>query len=91
VGNYFVKLEGKVDALVFSGGIGERSALLRKAVTEKCRCLGVDLDVEKNNKGPESEGQTVTDISKEPGRAPRVLLCQTNEQVSFDVLYYLLL
>lgn len=82
-GNYFVKLGGKVDAIVFSGGIGEKSALLRRAIVEKCRCLGFELDGGRNAKGPESDEQTVTDISKEPGREPRVLICQTNEQVGF--------
>lgn len=81
VGNYFVKLDGQVDAIVFAGGIGEKSALLRKVLVEKARCLGVAVDTAANETGP-AEDQTVLDISKEAGKGPRVLVCQTDEQVS---------
>ncbi|KAF7619436.1 hypothetical protein AFLA_001062 [Aspergillus flavus NRRL3357] len=84
IGNYFVKLEGKVDALVFAGGIGEKSALLRKTVIEKCQCLGVAIDASANDKGP-SDDQTVMDISKGDGSGPRVIVCQTDEQ--FEMAY----
>ncbi|GAB1194673.1 hypothetical protein APSETT444_003919 [Aspergillus pseudonomiae] len=87
IGNYFVKLEGKVDALVFAGGIGEKSALLRKTIVEKCQCLGVAIDASANDKGP-SDDQTVMDISKVGDSGPRVMVCQTDEQLSF--LAYLL-
>ncbi|RAH48051.1 putative acetate kinase [Aspergillus brunneoviolaceus CBS 621.78] len=80
IGNYYLKLGGKVDALVFAGGIGEKSALLRKAVIERCQCLGFAIDEASNDKGP-GEGQTVVDVSKAGGsRGPRVLICQTDEQ-----------
>ncbi|KAH6854409.1 Acetokinase family-domain-containing protein [Chaetomium sp. MPI-CAGE-AT-0009] len=35
VGAYYVSLRGRVDALVFAGGIGERSARLRAAVVDQ--------------------------------------------------------
>ncbi len=77
IGSYYVRMEGKVDALVFAGGIGEKSALLRATVTEKCRCLGFSIDVTKNN-GPVDK--VVTDVGK-VGQKPRILICQTDEQV----------
>lgn len=80
IGNYFVKLDGQVDGLVFAGGIGEKSALLRKTLVEKSRSLGFAIDESKNNQGPKDD-QTVLDISKESGSGRRVLVCQTNEQV----------
>ena len=40
VGNYFVKLGGKVDALAFSGGIGDKSEELRKVVIERWPAWG---------------------------------------------------
>ena len=70
-----------MDALVFAGGIGEKSALLRRAVVEKCRCLGFTIDEGKNSGGAKDEDDAVVDISKEPGKSPRVMICQTNEQV----------
>jgi len=78
IGSYYVKLNGQVDALVFAGGIGEKSALLRRTLVEQCRSLGVAIDHGANDKGPGDE--TVKDISLD-GKGPRVLICQTNEQV----------
>lgn len=81
IGNYYVKLGGEVDALVFAGGIGEKSALLRQILAEKCQSLGVAIDSDANDKGVEDD-QTVKDISKGGSKGPRTMICQTNEQVS---------
>lgn len=75
-------LHGKVDALVFAGGIGEKSDLLRKRVTEECQCLGFGIDEEKNGKKIE---ELVQDVGKE-GASHRTLVCQTNEQ--FEMARY---
>lgn len=80
IGNYYLKLNGQVDGVVFSGGIGEKSALLRKTLIDKCQCLGLALDDAANDKGP-GDGETVKDLSQGSGKGPRVLVCQTNEQV----------
>ncbi|KAL5050047.1 hypothetical protein BDW71DRAFT_174630 [Aspergillus fruticulosus] len=85
IGNYFVKLDGQVDGIVFAGGIGEKSALLRKAVIEKTRCLGFAVDSEENEKGP-GEDETVVDITASgKSDAKRVFICQTDEQ--FEMAY----
>jgi acetate kinase len=76
VGNYFVKLDGQVDALVFAGGIGEKSALLRSRVVEKCACLGFTIDETKNSEPAEA---SVVDIGKSGKFA--TLICQTDEAV----------
>lgn len=83
IGNYYVKLSGKIDAVVFAGGIGEKSALLRRTLCEKCESLGIAMDLEANDKGPD-DNETVKDISKGSGKGPRVFICQTNEQVRFN-------
>ncbi|DAA78466.1 TPA_exp: putative acetate kinase [Trichophyton benhamiae CBS 112371] len=85
IGNYFVKLGGKIDAIVFAGGIGERSALLRSCIAEKCRCIGIAIDSEANSAGIPSEDQTVVDISEKPGQRPAALICQTDE--AFEMAY----
>ena len=82
IGNYYVKLGGKVDALVFAGGIGEKSAYLRQVVVEKVACLGFTTDNEKNNKG--TSGDDVTDIGAS-GSALRTLIVETDEDVSFSI------
>jgi acetate kinase len=87
VGSYFVSLEGQVDALVFAGGIGEKSATLRRAVTQKVRCLGFALDEEKNEAvGSTQKNHVVADVTGTTNQQvteaapPKVLVCQTDEQ-----------
>ena len=76
VGSYYVTLHGQVDALVFAGGIGEKSALLRKRVTEQVGCLGFEVDDEKNGK---DISKVVQDVGKN-GAKHMTLVCQTDEQ-----------
>lgn len=80
IGSYYVKLEGQVDALVFAGGIGEKGALLRTRIVEKCECLGFELDEQTNNNKIED---VVRDVGTE-GARHRTLVCQTDEQVSIS-------
>ncbi len=47
----YIPLLGGIDALVFAGGIGEHSGLLRTAVCRKLSYLGIDLNNETNMKG----------------------------------------
>ncbi|KAJ7056653.1 Acetokinase family-domain-containing protein [Mycena amicta] len=80
VGSYHLKLGGEVDALVFSGGIGERSHDLRKVVAERVECLGyAQIDPEKNGSA-ESQKDVVVEISQS-AEHKRVLVCRTDEQV----------
>lgn len=76
VGSYYVKLGGKVDALVFAGGIGEKGAQLRTAIVAQLQCLGLELDDSRNQK---PDDQIVADITKS-GSRHKVLVCQTDEQ-----------
>jgi len=77
-----VTLNGKVDALVFAGGIGEKSDLLRKRVTEEATCLGFEIDEELNGKKIED---AVQDVGKK-GAKHRTLVCRTDEQ--FEMARY---
>jgi acetate kinase len=76
VGTYYVALEGKVDALVFAGGIGEKSDRLRRVVVDKVSCLGFDVDQGRNGRSIE---RVVQDVGKE-GAKHRTLVCLTDEQ-----------
>lgn len=77
VGSYWLKLGGKVDALVFSGGIGERSVELREVVMQRCACLGLKLDQEKN-KTVDSVPGKVVEIGDD---GSKILVCRTDEQL----------
>ncbi|KAK5106093.1 hypothetical protein LTS08_000209 [Lithohypha guttulata] len=74
VGNYYVKLGGEVDAIVFAGGIGEKSAMLRKMVIEKVSCLGFTVDDQKNE---HLEEGTIVTIGEH--NTKKTLVCQTDE------------
>ncbi|KAL6833127.1 acetate kinase [Trichoderma sp. SZMC 28015] len=78
VGSYYVSLKGDVDAIVFAGGIGERSARLRSAVVEQAGCLGFAIDAALND--AEGAGdKTVRELSSKDSKH-KVLVCQTDEQ-----------
>ncbi|KAM3502762.1 hypothetical protein MY10362_004633 [Beauveria mimosiformis] len=81
VGSYYVSLRGGVDALVFAGGIGERSARLRGAVVDGLGSLGFFLDHDANGRpvGRGQENVAVEDISR-PDARHKVLVCRVDEQ-----------
>ena len=79
VGAYYLKLGGQVDALVFSGGIGEKGVELRETVIEKMGCIGFKLD-EAMNTNVDKEDGVVVDIGLNK-QDHRVLVCRTDEQV----------
>ena len=66
---FATELGGKVDALVFTGGIGENSSTIRKNVLDRLAVLGFNVDVAVNNdmfRGKEGvisqEGSTVAAV-----------------------------
>lgn len=69
-------LGGQVDAIVFAGGIGEKSAELRKRVVGACECLGFRIETSKNERKVED---VVQDVGAEGARC-RILVCRTDEQ-----------
>lgn len=91
LGAYFVKLQGKVDALVFAGGIGERSVEVRESVVRGAGCLGFGIDEGKNEgvrkeRKERGESLKVLDVSPEERKGPRTLVCWTDEQVRLILL-----
>ncbi|KAK3941883.1 Acetokinase family-domain-containing protein [Diplogelasinospora grovesii] len=79
VGSYYVTLNGKVDALVFAGGIGEKGDTLRSAVVKNIACLGFAVDEGRNKKDEKHKGDVVRDITGKDARH-HVLVCKTDEQ-----------
>jgi acetate kinase len=78
IGSYWVKMGGKVDALVFAGGIGEKGKEFREAVCEQVSCLGVGIDKTKNKRVNDSE-EEVIEISR--WKRVKTLVVKTDEQV----------
>lgn len=74
VGSYIAALGG-LDALVFTGGIGENSADVRKAICENLEYLGIEFDKSANN-SKEKEKAITTAKS-----AASVFVIPTNEEL----------
>lgn len=49
VGAYAAAMDGRLDALVFTGGIGENAAMVREMVLARLALLGFKIDKEANN------------------------------------------
>lgn len=75
VGAYFAVLNG-ADAIVFTGGIGENSDIMRKLVTENMTAFGIEIDEKKNN----VKASEITDISGKKSKV-KVLIVPTNEEL----------
>ena len=75
IGQFFVDLNG-LDYLVFTAGIGEHAADIRKMVCDKVACLGIELDDEKNDN---CHGDVV-EISSTNSNV-KVLVIPTNEEI----------
>ena len=75
IGSYVAALGG-VDAIVFTGGIGENAPDTREGVCKGLEFLGLDFDFDKNNeiRGVDAE------ISK-PNSKVKVLVIATNEEL----------
>lgn len=75
IGAYTVAMEG-VDVIIFTAGIGENGVDFRKEVCAKLECLGVKIDVDKNN----CRGKEV--IISTPDSKVTVMVIPTNEELT---------
>ncbi len=73
----YAAVMGGVDLIVFTGGIGENSASMRRRVLQRLDFLGVDFDEDLNN---ESHDKQVQMISSNRSRT-KVLVVKTNEEL----------
>ncbi len=74
VGSYAAVLDG-VDALCFTGGIGENASFIREKVCAGLDYMGLNIDPVKNNKN----SKEARDISTN-GSAGRIFVIPTNEE-----------
>ena len=72
IGAYAAAMGG-VDALIFTGGIGENSNLVRAEVCKDLEFMGIEIDLEKNDKKE-------TDLST-PNSKVKILRIPTNEEL----------
>jgi len=77
----YAAVMGGADAVVFTGGIGENSALIRHRVAQRLEFMGARLDEEANREARVGDGVPVAAISPPHGRC-RLLVVATDEQLA---------
>ncbi len=75
IGAYIAVL-GRLDALVFTGGIGENAPVIRERCCEDLTCLNIKIDTGKNNSSTDPLRQISPSNSK-----VKVLVVPTNEEL----------
>ncbi len=77
IASYTATLDGRLDAIVFTGGIGENSGPIRELVLNRLGIFGIELDSEKNLKARfGGEGIITADNSRIPA-----MVISTNEEL----------
>lgn len=79
LGSYLVALDGDVDAVVFAGGMAEKSPLLRSMLCENLARLGFSVDEAKNYSGG-GKFSANTAIHEE-GSGSEIWVIPTNEEL----------
>ncbi len=85
IGAYTAVLNG-LDAIVFTGGVGENDTLTRQLVTTNLEYLGINLDFEKN----EQRINGIHEINKADSKV-KILIVPTNEELEIANQCYQLL
>jgi acetate kinase len=85
IGSYTAILNG-LDAIVFTAGIGENSAIMRKLACENLDFLGIELNLKEN----EIRSKKIREIQSDTSRV-KVLVIPTNEEIEIAKQSYLLL
>lgn len=75
IGSFAAVLNG-LDAIVFTGGIGENSKLMRRLVCEDLEFLGIQMDEDKNNEN----SSVIRALNNNESRA-KILVVPTNEEL----------
>jgi len=72
----FLAVLGRIDAVVFTGGIGENSPVARRRILQDMEGLGLQLDSARNDTHAGVEGEIST-----PGSPVKILVVPTNEEL----------
>lgn len=80
IAKYYVALDGKVDALIFTAGLGENAREFRKDIIDRLHAIGLFLDEERNMQiaGYLEEDEGI--ISSADSRVP-IYVVPTNEEL----------
>ncbi|PWC22993.1 acetate kinase [Brenneria roseae subsp. roseae] len=76
IGSYSALMEGRLDAVIFTGGIGENAAMVRELTLKKLGLLGFDVDHERNLAARFGKGGNIAKEGTRPA-----LVIPTNEEL----------
>ena len=76
IGAYFAQLNGQLDALVWTAGVGENDEIVRREVIKGLTGLGFKLDDDANNKRP---GEYA--LISAPDSKFKIYVIRTNEEL----------
>ncbi|MEI7366902.1 MULTISPECIES: acetate kinase [Pectobacterium] len=76
IGSYSALMEGRLDAVIFTGGIGENAAMVRELSLKKLGLLGFDVDHERNLAARFGKGGNIAKDGTRPA-----LVIPTNEEL----------
>ncbi len=79
IAQYFIKLDGKIDGIVFTAGGGENDPIIRREAIKKVHALGIKLDEEKNEETITRKGKEGI-ISTKDSKVP-VYVVATDEEL----------
>ena len=80
VADYFIELEGKVDAIIFTAGVGENGIEAREDIIRRLAPLGITIDKEANSKIASFKDIHEGIISDKDSKVP-VWVVPTNEEL----------
>ena len=80
VADYFIELEGKVDAIVFTAGVGENGIEAREDIIRRLAPLGIKIDAKANSKIASFKDVHEGIISAKTSKIP-VWVVPTNEEL----------
>ncbi|ACS86336.1 acetate kinase [Musicola paradisiaca] len=76
IGAYSALMEGRLDAVIFTGGIGENAAMVRELTLKQLGLLGLDVDHERNLAARFGKGGNIAKDGCRPA-----LVIPTNEEL----------
>ncbi len=75
IGGLATEMDSRLDAVIFTGGIGENSSEVRELICEGLQILGAHIDIEKNNF---LKGEGVISLDDSP---VKIMVIPTNEEL----------
>lgn len=80
IAQYYIELEGKVDAIVFTAGVGENGIDVRESILNKLTPLGIKIDQKENSSIASYKDKQEGIISSTDSKIP-VWVVPTNEEL----------